>query len=326
MLAAWKPKCDLAKLKLRAQLLHTIRQFFLAKQVLEVETPLLCHATGTDPHLDFFRTKYQQGKHQQELFLQTSPEFAMKRLLAAGSGSIFQICKAFRNAESGRFHNPEFTILEWYRLDFALETLIDEVISLLGIIFAPNLSLQASEKISYKDLFYQHTGLNPLVFSKTAYQKYALENQLSEAIDLCAEQHSLWLDFIFSHKIQPRLGANKITVVYAYPACQASLAKINSQNSLIADRFEVFVNGVELGNGFLELQDAIEQGQRFEAEIELRRQQHLPAVQKDELFLAALNAGLPDCSGVAIGLDRILMLLDNSVSIENILAFPINNA
>lgn len=326
MLAAWEPKCNISQLKLRAQLLHTIRQFFLVKQVLEVETPLLCHATGTDPHLDFFRTKYQQGKHQQELFLQTSPEFAMKRLLAAGSGNIFQICKAFRNAESGRFHNPEFTILEWYRLDFVLNTLIDEVISLLSIIFSPYLSLQTSEKISYQNLFYQHTGLNPLIFSKAAYQKYALENQLSAAIDLCAEQHSLWLDFIFSHKIQPTLAVNKITVIYAYPACQASLAKINSQNSLIADRFEVFVNGVELGNGFLELQDAIEQEQRFEAEIELRRQQNLPAVQKDELFLAALNAGLPDCSGVAIGLDRILMLLDNSVSIENILAFPINNA
>jgi len=322
----WRPACDLTAMRLRAQVLNLIRQFFAERAVLEVETPLLCHATGTDPHLDFFSAQYQSGSLEETLFLQTSPEFAMKRLLAAGSGCIFQICKAFRNGESGRFHNPEFTLLEWYRVGFDLHTLMDEVDALLNLLFKPFIVLKASKRISYQAVFQQYTGLNPLVFSLEAYQAYAKLNQLSEAIELCEDNHGLWLDFIFSHKIQPELGEESLCLVYGYPACQASLARINSENSLIADRFEVFVKGVELGNGFFELADAQQQENRFELENEIRQQQGLLEVKKDELFLAALERGLPDCSGIAIGIDRLLMLLRESSSINEVLAFPLKNA
>ena len=322
----WRPECDLSVMRLRAHILSVIRQFFAERAVLEVETPLLCHTTGTDPHLDFFSTQYQSGSFKQTLFLQTSPEFAMKRLLASGSGCIFQICKAFRNGESGGFHNPEFTLLEWYRVGFDLGTLMDEVEELLSLLFKPFLALKASQRISYQTLFQQHTGLNPLVFSLDTYQAYAKLNQLSEAIELCENDHSLWLDFIFSHKIQPLLGEESVCLVYGYPACQASLARINSENPLVADRFEVFVKGVELGNGFFELADAQQQESRFELENEIRQQQGLLEVKKDVLFLAALKQGLPDCSGIAIGIDRLLMLLHDSSSINDVLIFPLKNA
>lgn len=322
----WHPSCGIAQLRLRAQLLANIRRFFARRNVLEVETPLLCHTTGTDPLLDFFSSEYRFLPQPETLFLQTSPEFAMKRLLAAGSGSIYQICKAFRNGESGRFHNPEFTILEWYRLDFDLFQLMDEVGELIGNLLEPRFPFKIIEKNSYVSLFLQITGLNPLIFSLPDYQAYALKQNFPEAIDLCGADHSLWLDFIFSHKIQPRLGLQGVCLVYGYPALLSSLARVNLENPAITDRFEVFVQGIELGNGFFELADSNEQERRFDLEISERQTKGLPDVKKDAYLLAALAAGLPDCSGVAIGLDRLLMLLDNSAAIDDILTFPIARA
>lgn len=322
----WQPTCGIAQLRLRAQLLADIRRFFAKRSVLEVETPLLCHTTGTDPLLDFFSADYRFLPQPQTLFLQTSPEFAMKRLLAAGSGSIYQICKAFRNGESGRFHNPEFTMLEWYRVGFDLFQLMDEVGELISTMLEPRFPFKIIEKISYINLFTQTTGLNPLLFSLPDYQTYALNQGFTEAADLCGEDHVLWLDFIFSHKIQPSLGLQSVCLVYGYPALLSSLARVNLENPALTDRFEVFVKGIELGNGFFELADSHEQAQRFEQEQAERKAKALPEVQKDEYLLAALAAGLPDCCGVAIGLDRLLMLLDNSESIDDILAFPIARA
>lgn len=310
-------------MRLRAQLLAFIRQFFAQREVLEVETPLLCHTTGTDPLLDFFATDYRFLPQPQTLFLQTSPEFAMKRLLAAGSGSIYQICKAFRNGESGRFHNPEFTMLEWYRVGFDLQQLMDEVGELISTILEPRFPEKSVEKISYAEVFAQKIGLNPLVFSLSTYQSYAQAQGFPEAADLCADDHALWLDFLFSFIIQPELGRDGVCLVYGYPALLSSLARVNPENPMLTDRFEVFVQGIELGNGFFELADSREQERRFDQELLERKAKGLPEVKKDQYLLAALAAGLPDCSGVAVGLDRLLMLLDESSAIDEILAFPV---
>lgn len=320
---AWRPTCGLAQLQQRAQLLADIRAFFARRQVMEVETPLLCQTTGTDPQLDFFATDYRFLPQPQALFLQTSPEFAMKRLLAAGSGCIYQICKAFRNGESGRFHNPEFTLLEWYRLDFALPQLMTEVGELISTLLEPRLPLKKVAQVSYSALFEKITGLNPLNFSVAAYQHYARENELSDACDVCGDDHALWLDLIFSYKIQPQLGLDEVCLVHGYPAFLPSLARVNQHNPLIVDRFEVFVAGMELGNGFFELADAAEQERRFDSEILQRQAKNLPSVKKDKYLLAALKSGLPDCSGVALGLDRLLMLLAQSDSINEVLTFPV---
>lgn len=314
----WRPSADLSSLRLRARTLAAVRQFFAEREVLEVETPLLCRTTGTDPQLDFFASQFGCEPHQQTLYLQTSPEFAMKRLLAAGSGSIYQICKAFRNGESGRNHNPEFTILEWYRVGFDLDRLMDEVRQLLIEVLGP-LPVQ---KIRYRQLFIQVTGLDPLLFSRADYRRYADDNGFPEADSLCADDPVLWLDFLFSHCVQPAMAPKRIFLVYDYPSVQSSLARVHPQDPRVAERFEVFIDGMELGNGFFELSDAAEQELRFDREIAHRQQHRLPSVVKDQLFLDALKAGLPDCSGVAIGLDRLLMLASASQSIEQVLAFP----
>jgi len=322
----WQPACELQQLRVRAALLADIRLFFQQKGVLEVETPLLCHATGTDPHLDFFSCPFHFPPNDQTLFLQTSPEFAMKRLLAAGSGSIFQICKAFRNAESGRYHNPEFTLLEWYRVGFTLQDLMNEVTELLQSLLTPHLNLTGVQTVSYSQIFKQKTGLDPLSFNRQVYQRYVELHNLPEAVSICGDDHALWLDIIFSHKIQPDLGQEGICLVHSYPASQASLARINPDNSQVSDRFEVFIHGIELGNGFFELADALEQQQRFEDEIQFRHRYGLANVEKDSLFLAALQSGLPECSGIAIGLDRLIMMLTDSSTIDEVLSFPVARA
>lgn len=332
----WRPACTIELIRLRARMLADIRHFFADRSVLEVETPLLSHSIGTDPQLEFFTTEYLslgmvcmpeacQEQARQTLFLQTSPEFAMKRLLAAGSGAIYQIGKAFRNGESGRFHNPEFTMLEWYRVGFTLSQLMDEIAELIAGLFS-NQPLQETQRITYQDVFASFTGLNPLVFSYQDYCAVARECRLPEAVDICGHDHALWLDFLFSHKVQPHLGGNALCMVYGYPACQSSLARINEQNSQVVDRVELFINGVELGNGYYELTDVDEQRKRFDKELAIRQHQKLPVSVKDKHLIAALESGLPECSGMAIGLDRLLMLLSGSVSIEDVLSFPIHRA
>jgi len=342
VLLDWRPTCAIELMHLRAQMLAGIRQFFAERSVLEVETPLLGHSIGTDPQLEFFITEYclspgmvcmpqagrepaRQSPLRQTLFLQTSPEFAMKRLLAAGSGSIYQIGKAFRNGESGRFHNPEFTMLEWYRVGFTLPQLMDEIAELIAGLFSGQ-SLQKTQRVSYQDIFCSFTGLDPLVFSYQDYCAFAGDSGLSEAVDICGHDHAVWLDFIFSHKVQPHLGDNALCMVYGYPACQSSLARINEQCALTTDRVELFINGIELGNGYYELADAEEQGRRFDKELAIRQQHQLPVFVKDKHLISALESGLPECSGVAIGLDRLLMLLSGSVSIDDVLSFPIHRA
>ncbi len=326
MSAVWQPTAGFQALRLRAQLLSEIRQFFAERSVWEVETSLLCHTTGTDPQLDFFASQYHCPPNNPTFYLQTSPEFAMKRLLAAGSGSIYQICKAFRNGEAGRFHNPEFTILEWYRVGFGLQALMDEVVELLMSLLTPFLPNLSIKQTSYQDIVKQLIDLDPLVFDRQAYQQAAIHLHSPEAEGLCGDDHALWLEFLFSHHVQTRLPHNTICLVHGYPAIQSSLARIHPEDARVSERFEVFINGLELGNGFFELKDADEQARRFAKEISQRQAQGLVDVTMDERFLQALQAGLPDCSGVAIGLDRLLMIATGCESITQVLAFPIGNA
>jgi elongation factor P--(R)-beta-lysine ligase len=319
----WQPACNLELLHQRAKLLQAVRVFFIERGVLEVETPLLSQSGGTDPQLDFFTTEFTIAPRKETFYLQTSPEFAMKRLLAAGSGSIFQICKAFRNSETGRFHNPEFTMLEWYRVGYNLIDLMDEIADLIAYLYRDQPLLNSAQRFSYQSVFDSYTGLNPLVFDYAGFCAAAIEHNLPDAISICGHDHALWLDFLFSHSVQPHLGENALCLVYGYPACQSSLARINTDNSNITDRVEIFINGVELGNGYFELTDAFEQEKRFDKEIQLRQSRGQAEVLKDQRLISAMKSGLPDCSGMAIGLDRLLMVLSGSSHINEVLAFPV---
>lgn len=301
-------------------MLAAIRAYFAARDVLEVETPLLCQNIGTDPHLDFFSVLMHGDDTR---YLQTSPEFAMKRLLAAGCGSIYQICKAFRGHESGRLHNPEFTLLEWYRLDCGLFGLMDDAEQLIRHVLGNTISAQ---RVSYQQIFLQHAGVDALDASFPELAACASAHRLPEAAALCGEDRALWLDLLFSHIVQPQLGQHGLCFVYHYPACQPSLARGKPDDASWVERVELFWHGVELANGFHELADASEQASRFAADRQQRRQRDQAIPDADARLLAALAHGLPDCSGIALGLDRLLMLLSGADHIEQVLAFPFARA
>lgn len=311
----WQPAADFSLLRLRAQAYAQIRAFFAAREVLEVETPLLCSACAPELHIQPFATAYHgPGSSAHPLYLQASPELAMKRLLAAGSGPIFQLCKAFRDGESGRLHNPEFSLLEWYRPDFDHHRLMDEVDDLLEHLLG---SLRA-ERLSYVEVFLAETGLHPLTVELGALREYAARWGAAEwDRDTC-------LQLILSHEIEPRLGRGCPTFIYDFPASQASLARLTADG--LAARFEVYVDGVELANGFHELTDAQEQRARFLADLARRRALGWLEPPLDERFLAALAHGLPDCAGVALGVDRLLMLRAGMRDIREVLAFPLARA
>ncbi len=320
----WQPACSLELMRLRATVLRKIREYFYAQQVMEVETPVLGEFVGTDPYLDYFTSHYALSDRL--FYMQSSPEFAMKRLLAAGSGSIYQIGKAFRNGESGRYHNPEFTILEWYRVGFTLKQLMDDVELLLGRLLPAVRFSKPAERIRYVDIFAKHTGLDALVFDALKYQAVAVSHGLPEAQRLCAEDHAAWLDFLFSHIIQKQMAGQGVCLIYDYPACLPSLARLKPENALITERVEVFIEGMEVGNGFFELADAHEQTLRFTKDIALRQLNGSAPIAKDWRFLAALQSGLPDCAGIAIGIDRLLMAIGQKNHINDVLAFPIESA
>lgn len=309
----------LKALHLRAQLLAKIREFFAKHDVLEVETSLLSHSSITDPNLHSFMTQYHisSDKRPETLYLQSSPEFAMKRLLALGCGSIYQICKAFRNNEYGHQHNPEFTILEWYRVGFDHHELMDEMDEFLHFI----LNSAPAEKLSYHQVFEKHLQVDPHTSSTEELQKCALQKGLNNISKLDRDG---WLNILLTHFIEPYLGHNKPTFIYDFPASQAALAKISKKSSAVAERFEVYINGIEIANGFHELTDAREQRQRFVTDLQKRRELNLPEIPVDENFLTALDNNFPDCAGIAVGVDRLLMLLMGTKSIKDVISFPID--
>lgn len=325
----WRPTAALEVLKLRARMLERIRAFFSARGVLEVETPMLSAAAVTDPMLASFATRYTGPlfPHGRMLYLHTSPEFPMKRLLAAGSGSICQICKVFRDGEAGRRHNPEFTMVEWYRVGFDHHRLMDETAELVMELLAPPLSLKPPERLTYREAFGHHAGLDPYAASADEFRKIAKAHGIHVSPDLLAQNDlAAWRDLLLTHVVEPKLGQGRLTFLYDYPATQASLARIQPGNPPVAARFELYLNGIELANGFHELADADEQRTRFERQQHDRKTRGLPAAPMDERLLAALHEGLPDCAGVALGFDRLVMLAVGARSIEEVLAFPLERA
>ena len=317
----WQPTASVKNLLTRAKLLAEIRRFFTDRGLLEVETPVLSEFGVTDVHLATFSTEFISpfGEQSKTLWLSTSPEYHMKRLLAAGSGPIFQIGKVFRNEEAGNRHNPEFTMLEWYRPHFDMYRLINEVDDLLQQI----LECPPAESMSYQFAFQQYVGLDPLSADLSELVEKAEKHQLMGAEN---ESRDTLLQFLFSTVVEPQIGQEAPVVVYHFPASQAALAQISSEDLRVAERFEFYYKGLELANGFHELSDAREQLRRFQQDNLQREKMGLPVRAIDTRLLAALQAGIPNCSGVALGVDRLLMIAMATESIKEVISFAIDNA
>jgi lysyl-tRNA synthetase class 2 len=319
----WQPTASIEQLKSRAKVIQTIRQFFANRDVLEVDTPAMSHATVTDIHLHTFQTEfvgpgYADGR---KLYFMTSPEFHMKRLLAAGSGCIYQICKSFRNEENGRYHNPEFTMLEWYRVGFDHHQLMDEMDELLQLV----LGCGDAQRMSYQQAFLTVLGVCPLEASMTELKRVAAELGLSDIAEPEQDRDTL-LQLLFSIGVEGKIGLDVPAFVFDFPASQAALAKINPQDPRVADRFEVYFKGIELANGFHELDNPAEQLKRFEEDNLKREEMGLAPQPIDYHLIEALKAGLPDCAGVALGIDRLIMLSLGCDHIDQVTAFPFPRA
>lgn len=321
--ANWQPSASIQALQKRAKLLQSIRQFFSTRDVLEVDTPALSQCGVSDLHLRNFATEFvgPGAPDGQTLYLQTSPEFHMKRLLASGSGAIYQICKSFRNEEAGRIHNPEFTMLEWYRPGFSHHQLMDEMDDLLMSL----LECEKGERMSYQQAFRHYLNIDPLCATTDeivqAGKAFAIEQLLSDERNRDSQ-----LQLLFALGVEPNIGQQRPCFIEYFPASQAALARVNPDDCRVAERFEVYFKGVELANGFHELSDAKEQRARFEHDNQLRAENNLPAMALDENLLGALSAGLPDCSGVALGLDRVFMLALDAPQITDVLSFGVERA
>jgi len=309
----WQPTAPFGTLRLRAELLTRIRGFFDSRGVLEVETPVLGHRAVTDPYIESIRAG--------DLFLQTSPEYAMKRLLAAGSGPIFQICKAFRAGESGSRHNPEFTMLEWYRPGFDHHDLMDEVDLLLKDVVGTG----DAERVTYEALFQRHVGANPHGADAAELERAASALGVSVASSSSFSRED-WLNLLMAQVIEPQLGEKAPVFVYDYPVDLAALARIRPVEPPVAERFEVYFRGTELANGYHELTDAREQRERFRRDLEKRRALGVDDVEPDERLLAALEAGVPASAGVALGLDRLVMVAASARSLRDVLSIPSDRA
>ncbi|RDE19656.1 EF-P lysine aminoacylase GenX [Motiliproteus coralliicola] len=314
----WQPTASLEAIQARAELYAQIRSFFAERSVLEVDTPVLSQAAVSDPYLVPMISSYSDlgVDSAQPLFLQTSPEYAMKRLLAAGSGPIYQLAKAFRDTETGSRHNPEFCMLEWYRPGFDDRQLMDEIEELVDEVLGCGLI----ERLSYRELFERQLGFDP-----HRVELAVLRQQVKQRLDLDldSDDRDDFLNLLISHELEPTLI--KPTFVYNYPASQAALARVDQdeQGQSVAKRFELFVNGVELANGYFELTEADEQARRFERDLARRQQLGYPCHPTDQRLVAALQAGIPECAGVALGVDRLLMLKLGVERIEQVIAFPL---
>lgn len=316
----WQPSAPLANLRRRAQIIAGIRRFFAERDVLEVDTPTLSAAAVSDPHLFPFAAEYvpEGGGRAQTLYLHTSPEYPMKRLLAAGSGCIWQLCRVYRNGESGSRHNPEFSMLEWYRLGFDHHQLMDEVDELVDAV----LGCGRSRRVTYAALFAEHLGVDIHGCEDAELARLGREH-----CDFRGElDRDGWLNLLFSHCIEPRLL--RPTMVSAFPASQAALARVVEGDDRVpsAARFELFIQGMELANGYFELTDAAEQLRRFESDQQLREGFGRAALPIDRRLVSALQQGLPECAGVALGVDRLVMLALNASHIDEVIAFPLQRA
>ena len=322
----WQPTATMGTLRERARLIATVRAFFAARGIWEVETPVLGQGGSTDVHLVSLSSLARTDKGQRKLWLQTSPEFLMKRLLAADSGPIFQLAKSFRDGEVGARHNIEFTMLEWYRPGFTLAQLIEETTALVEHVLPQSPGPVVYYR--YRELFHRHLEVDPFTTSLVTLRSLAAERgNMMSAQALAEEGRDTCLDLLMGMVIEPTLGQQELSVVVDYPASQAALARRHqdADGEWVASRFELYLNGIELANGYDELTDAEEQRQRFDADNAERRRLGLPEVDVDAHLLAALEQGLPASSGVALGLDRLIQLALGKTRLEEVLAFSTAN-
>ncbi len=331
----WRSQASNEALLERALMLKNIRAFFDDKNIIEVETPILSLAATTDPHLDSLQSQFRDDN----CYLNTSPEYAMKRLLASWGKPIYQICKAFRDDELGANHNPEFTLLEWYRPGYDMRQLMDELADLVGVLCrssdyaatgVADVKTPAFNYLSYHQAFERFVGINPHRATTTECYQAALSNNIEVPQGLGTGDDELtdWMDWLLTQLVLPGFATDSFTFLYDYPACQCALAKVvlNEEQVAVARRFELFFGELELANGFHELTDADEQLRRFKSENKTRQRLGKDCADIDSNFIAALNHGLPECSGVAMGLDRFLMVLTRQVSIKRVLSFSWGNA
>jgi elongation factor P--(R)-beta-lysine ligase len=322
---SWQPGASLATLETRAAMLGRARAFFAQRSVLEVETPILSAAAVSDPQLRSLHT--QVAGIAEPRYLQTSPEYAMKRLLAAGSGDIYQVCKVFRDEEQGRWHNPEFTMIEWYRLGFDDAALMDEVEALLKRMLGGLRDLPSAERLSYSAALQRHAGVDAFNAGDDALAAAAVRHgiQCDSTLDRDAK-----LDLLMGLVVGPRLGVERPCFICDYPVSQAALARLKPGNlaaaQAVAARFELYLDGVELANGFHELANASEQRARFTADLKIRAARGQVQPPLDENLLAALQHGLPDCAGVALGLDRLVAVALGAKRLSEAMSFTIENS
>ncbi len=317
----FKPTCDKETWIQRMQLLQKVRSFFESRHVLEVETPILSQAVGTDPNLDYFQTLPSTlGKSR---YLMTSPEFHLKRLLASGFGDVYSIARSFRLDESGERHNSEFTLVEWYRIGMPMEQLMEEVEALCSFIL--NRKIKAV-RTRYTDAFKRYAEIDFNETAETAWVTCCLKNHVPPIENGTGKNFKIdeWRDYVMACVVEPKLGMETGEFIYDYPAHAAALAKTEraADGSLCAKRFELYLGGTELCNGYQELTDFVEQKKRFEDDLKIRQAagKHIPPI--DTRFLEALHSGMPECSGVALGLDRLFMLALQKKHIQNVILFP----
>jgi len=320
----WAPTATLEVLRLRAKLNATIRAFFAERNVLEVETPVLSVAGNTDPNIASFSLEFsgRTDGAPRTRWLRTSPEYALKRLLAAGIGDCYELGRVFRDGEAGGRHNPEFTMLEWYRVGWDHQELIDEVAEVITAALALVGRRATLERIAWRDLYRTRLDIDPITASDVELQ-HALGDVRIDPAGLTRDD---WLDLLLTHRLQPGFSSDRMLAVFDYPASQAALARLRPGDPPLAERFELYLGPLELANGYHELTDAKEQASRFERDLAVRTARGAPRPPVDAHLLSALRAGLPACAGVALGVDRLLMAMLDTPRIADVLAFAFDRA
>ena len=318
----WQPIADLEAAHRRARLMQRAREFFAARNVLEIDTPVLGEATVSDPCIESISVELElsPGRH---FYLQTSPEFHMKRLLAAGFPDMYEIGKVFRDGELGRNHQSEFTMVEWYRLGFGLNDIIQDTIDFIEALVDSARIVCKPDRMTYRDAFRRYADIDPMLTNVDEISNFLdadqdLKSSIGDSVDA-------GLDLLMATRIATQFAADRLTIVYHYPASQAALAQICPDDAAVADRFEVFFGSLELANGYVELSDAEELRRRCAEDQDKRRANHSAVRPIDKKFMASLQSGLPACAGVAAGFDRLMMVHTGADDIRQVLHFPIEN-
>ena len=322
--ANWQPAATIPVLERRARMLRLARDFFAARSIIEVETPALTRSGVTDPHIASLETRLA-ARGGQAWFLHTSPEYAMKRLLAAGAPDIFQICRVFRDREIGEMHQPEFTMVEWYRLGITLQDMFEETCAFIAEVReSPETPV---DTFRYRDVFIAACQIDPHEAEADCLADCAerlIDGVTADLRRQIGTDPIAWQNLLMGHVVIPGLAPGRLSVIHHFPADQAALARLDPTDPDCAERFEVFLDGIELANGYRELTDVAEQRRRFAIDGERRRAAGLPAMEPDRALLAALESGLPDCSGVAIGFDRLVMSACGLERIDQAVSFALD--